>query len=308
MQRVLTSVTLLGLLVATAAAFVVTEHLKLIKSPLYGTAVPKVLSPVCGCPSRVARIGFRLRHPSRVTVTIVDASHHIVDTVASDVHLSARGRHHVDWHGETDSGSRAPDGDYYPWITLNGRRTYKLPNKIVLDTKPPKVLAAKGLKPVLLAGKGRTLAIGYSFSKKAHAVVYLGSHRIIRGRKTRKHAKIKWAGTRGGAPLPAGTYVLSIGAEDVFGNVTPAAGRRQVTVDVRYVELTPERVTVRSGKSFRVHVETAARHYTWRLGKRHGKRHVKSLRLRAPTTPGTYRLVVTGNGHSTTAAVEVRGK
>jgi len=42
LQRVLTTVTLLGLLVATAAAFAITEHLKLIKSPVYGTLVSKV--------------------------------------------------------------------------------------------------------------------------------------------------------------------------------------------------------------------------------------------------------------------------
>jgi hypothetical protein len=57
-----------------------------------------------------------------------------------------------------------------------------------------------------------------------------------------------------------------------------------------------------------VQVKTAARRYTWRLGHRHGSGHGKVLRLRAPTTPGTYRLVVTENGHATTAAVQVRGK
>jgi len=43
LQRVLTTVTLLGLLVATAAAFVITEHLKLTKSAHFGPVVPKVL-------------------------------------------------------------------------------------------------------------------------------------------------------------------------------------------------------------------------------------------------------------------------
>ena len=63
-----------------------------------------------------------------------------------------------------------------------------------------------------------------------------------------------------------------------------------------------------AARPFRVHVETAARRYTWRLGKRHGSRHGKVLRLRAPTTPGTYRLVVTEDGQSATAVVRVRAK
>jgi FlgD Ig-like domain len=306
LQRVLTTVTLLGLLVATAAAFAITEHLKLVKSPLYGTVVPSDLSPVCRCPERVARIKFRLRHRDRVTVTIVDASGQTVDTIASAGLLSARSRHHVVWTGVTNAGGQAPDGIYYPWINLkHARRTYRLPDKIVLDTRPPKVLQARGRKGVLLAGPGRTVAIRYSFSEGARAVVYLGSRLIIRGRHTRQKDKIKWAGTLRRRPLPAGTYFLSIGAEDAAGNVTPAAERKEVTVVVRYVELTPEQITVRSGSKFRVHVKTSARRYTWHLGHRHGSHRGRVLRLQAPTTPGTYRLFVTENGHATTATVRV---
>jgi hypothetical protein len=303
LQRVLTTVTLLGLLVATAAAFVITEHLKLIKSPLYGTLVSKYVSP-----DREATIKFRLRHPSRVTVAIVNSSGDTVDTIETDVLYSARGPHHVSWDGSTDAGTRAPDGTYSPWITLNGRRTFKLPNRIVLDTKPPKVLAAVRLKRVLLAGPGRSVAIRYSISKKAHVVVYLGSKQIVLGRKTREHDKIKWAGKVDRKPVPAGRYVLSIGAQDLAGNVTPPAGRMHVVVSVRYIELTPERITVRSGKGFRVHVETAARRFTWRLGQRHGSHRGKVLHLRAPTTAGTYRLVIAEDGQTATAAVQVRAK
>jgi flagellar hook assembly protein FlgD len=307
LQRVLTTVTLLGLLVATATAFVITEHLKLIKSPLYGTVVPKVISPVCHCPNSVARIKFRLRHPDHVTVTIVNASGDTVDTVASDVFYSANGRHHVVWRGTTDTGVRAPDGSYSPWIKV-GRRTFELPNKIALDTKVPKVLAAARLKRVLFAGKGRTVAITYSLSKRAHAVLYLGSSVLVRSRRTQTRDKIKWAGRLEGRPLPAGRYVVSVGAQDTFGNETPAAGRMKVTIFVRYIQLTPERITVRSGNGFRLHVKTAARRYTWRLGHRHGSGRGKTLHLRAPTTPGTYRLVVTEGGQSTTAAIRVRAR
>ena len=81
-----------------------------------------------------------------------------------------------------------------------------------------------------------------------------------------------------------------------------------MTVTISYIQLAPERITARSGRRFAVHVETAARRYTWRLGHRHGARHGKILRLRAPTTPGTYRLVVAEHGHTTTTVVRVRAK
>ena len=313
MQRVLTTVTLLGLLVATAAAFAITEHLKLIKSPIYGTEVSnrdgvptKLFSPVCQCANSAARLTIRLRHHDHVTVTIVDAEDRQVATIASDEDLGARAPQQFVWDGRMADGTQAPDGVYHPWVSLShARHTYRFTNKIILDTTPPKVRSASVGDSTLFAGSSRTVAISYSFSEKAHAVVYLGRRKIILGRETQQ--PVKWAGTVGGKPLPAGTYVLSVGGQDLAGNETPAAERSSLKVDVRYVELSPGRIAVRSGTPFRVHVKTAARHYTWRLGHRHGSRRGKSLRLRAPTTPGTYRLVVTAEGQGTTAVVRVHG-
>ena len=320
MQRVLTTVTLLGLLVATAGAFAITEHLKLIKSPIFGVQVTNgqsssrrasaaVFSPVCNCATSVARIRFRLRHPEHVTVAIVDKNGHTVATVADNRLLGAHSTQHVPWDGRTDARRLVPDGVYHPWVTV-GNRTYKFENNITVDTQRPRVLSATGLKPVLLAGPGRSVAIHYDFGagERAHALVYLGNRRIIVGRRTQPTDKIKWNGKLNHRALPPGSYVLSIGAQDLAGNETPAEGRKQVTVTLQYIEVTPELVTVRSGRPFNVHVQTAARRYTWRLGKRHGARRGRTLRLRAPSTPGTYRLVVAENGHSTTTAVRVRAK
>ena len=319
MQRVLTSVTLLGLLVATAAAFAITEYLKLKKSPLYAVQVsagaapplhrpqPVVFSPVCHCTTNVARIGLRLRHPDRVKVTIVDSAGHTVATRGSDGLLRARTAQHFVWDGRTDSGALVPDGVYYPWVNL-ASHTFKFANKITVDTQPPRVLSATGLKPVLQAGPGRSVAVKYDVDEKAHAIVYLGNRQVSLGRLSRLNAKIKWNGRLQHRQLPAGRYVLSIGARDLAGNETPAGERKHVTVVLRYIDVTPGQVSVRSGRPFKVHVETASKRYTWRLGRRHGERRGKRLRLRAPTTPGTYHLVVTENGHAATAVVRVRAK
>jgi hypothetical protein len=318
LQRVLTTVTLLGLLVATAAAFVITEHLKQTKSPIYGALVypgatpparavgSTIISPVCNCLTGTATIHIKVRHQSRVTVTIVDSGGNKVATLASNELLHAHSPHHWPWNGRTAAGAVAPDGVYHPCVHLSPR-TFCFTNRIIVDTKPPKVLAASVAKPVLFAGPGRSVAIRYSFSEPAHAAVYLGRRLIIFGRKEQLSDKVKWQGALGGGPLPAGKYVLSVGAQDLAGNETPAARRRHVTVVVRYVELSPQRITLRGGGRIRVHVETAARRYTWRLGQRHGTARRKVLRLRAPSTPGTYRLVVGEDGQSTTAVVRVHG-
>jgi FlgD Ig-like domain len=319
LQRVLTTVTLLGLLVATSAAFAITEHLKLKKSPLFAIQVsageaptvhrgqPVVISPVCECATSVARIGFQLRHPDHVTVTIVDSNGHTVATRIDDKLLAGNLAQHVTWDGRTDSGVKVPDGVYYPSIYLgNERHGFQLANKITVDTKPPmNVSQPTVLKPVLLAGPGRSVAIKYDFDEKGHALVYLGNRLIIVGHKSAQQAKIKWNGRLDHRPLPPGRYVLSIGARDLAGNETPAAGRKEVTVVLSYIEVTPRLISIRSGRPFDVHVETASRHYTWRLGQRHGERRRKTLRLRAPSTPGTYRLVVAQNGHTATTVVRV---
>jgi CheY-like chemotaxis protein len=152
LQRVLTTVTLLGLLVATAAAFAITEHLKLIKSPVFGTEVSnragkptKLFSPVCHCPNNGARITIRLRHHDHVTVTIVDADSQKVATIASDESVGAHAPQHFIWDGRTADGTRAPDGVYHPWVHLSHARwTGRFTNNITLDTTPPEVLSATG--------------------------------------------------------------------------------------------------------------------------------------------------------------------
>lgn len=309
MQRVLTTVTLLGLLVGTAAAFAITEHLKLIKSPIAGTHVSKVLSPVCDCADSKAMIRIRLRHADHVTVTILDQGGHKVTTIASRAEVPRRTPKAFFWDGRTAAGTTAPDGVYSPEIHLVGaRHTFLLPNQIVLDTTVPKVLSASDGKGILFPRSRRSLAIRYSFSEPANAVVYLGGRQIIRGRPTREHDKIKWAGKVDGKAVPAGTYVLSVGARDAAGNETPAAARKTVTVVVRYIAVTPKVLSVRPGARFSVHVETKAPRYTWRLGGRHGARRTGRLRLRAPSNQGTYRLFVTEQGHTAIALVRVRAK
>jgi hypothetical protein len=311
LQRVLTTVTLLGLLVATAAAFAITEHLKLIKSPVYGARVSKFLAPACGCASSKASIRIRLRHDDHVRLTIVDSDNHTVATIARSAQVPRLRPRTFYWDGTTEDGNPAPDGAYRPEIHLaNARRTILFPlvNRIFLDTKKPEVLSAGAGNGVLFGGSGRTIALRYAVSEPANAVVYLGRQRIIRGRPTREHGEVKWAGTLDGRPLRPGTYVLSVGALDLAGNETPASDRKDVEVVVRYIDLARRRITVRPGAQFTVAVQTLSPRYTWRLGRSHGAGHGKLLRLRAPTRRGTYHLKVAEHGHATTAVVKVRKK
>ena len=296
MQRVLSTATLLGLLVATAAAFAITERLKLVKSPIYGTAVSKWLSPTCGCARGKARIRVKLRHGDDVTVTIRDASRHLVDTIVSGKRVP-RGRAVFVWDGRTDTGRRAPDGAYRPEIHFaHQHRTILLPNAIVVDTHPPKVLAASVSRATISPDGdhvGDSIKVAYRFNSPARAALYLDSQRLVLTRGHPVKGAFTWRGKVDGKPLKAGTYTLYLGGVDRAGNLTPANARYSLVVRVRYIQLVHDVLRVQKpGVRFGVGVDTDAPIYWWKLNGRHGVATSSLLVLRAPKKPGTYTLVV----------------
>jgi FlgD Ig-like domain len=302
-------VTLLGLLIATAAAFAVTERLKLVKSPITGPHISKVFSPTCGCARGKANVSLRLRHSDRITLTVLDSHRDVVRTLAADLHVP-RGRSVFRWDGTTDAGKRASDGAYRVQIHLEGQhRTILLPNLVELDTTAPQVEDATANR-LQFSPDGDHLAdsvsIRYALSKPAHALVYLDGQRIIRSRSHKPRGAVVWGGRLEGAVLPPGRVTLTLGAVDLAGNATPAADRARVDVEIRYIALASHRISGVSRRArFDIGVSTDARRYTWRLGAREGVAAGPVLRLRAPKKRGSYTLTVAEQGHVDQAVVVV---
>jgi len=308
LQRVLSTVTLLGLLVATAAAFAITEHLKLIRNPISGAKVTSAFSPVCGCATARAEIRIKLRHAGRVTVTVEDSSRRQVATLATDLR-EPKGFVTFYWDGHTGSGTVVPNGTYHAQVkVVNARRTILLPDKIVVDTTAPAVLSATDGNGLLVPlGAKHAITIDYVLSEDAHPAVYLGGTRIILGQHTRQRGAIKWNGLHHGTPLPAGRHVLEIGAVDLAGNVTPASARKRVVVVLRDIALAESQVHVQAGARFSIRVQSTAATYTWRLAGKSGTAHGKVLSLRAPARHGTYKLVVVGAHRARATATVIVG-
>lgn len=311
MQRLLSTALVLGLLVATAAAFAITEGLKLVPSPIRGTQVQKTFSPVCACPKRLAEIEFRLRRADTLTLDILDAGRHRVRRLADAIN-APRGTNRFTWDGRTDGGAVAPSGAYVVRVHLAAQhRTILLPNRIALDTVPPRVVAAETSRSVISPdsdGQLDSVRISYRLSEPAHATVFLDGTRILRTKTHQPRAVLTWYGTRDGKPLPAGTYRLRIGAEDVAGNVSTRAGERVRVVRIRYIELLRHRIVVPAGVRFGVRVDTDAKRYGWRLGSRRGVGTSVQLVLRSPKRPGRYTLTVFERGHRDAAVVRVRAR
>ena len=310
MQRVLTTATLVGLLVATAAAFAITERLKLVKSPIYGTVITPVFSPSCGCTKARAAISLKFRHRDRVTVSVLHGQREVVRTIVFDS-LVPRGQTVFHWDGKTDLGARARDGGYQIQVHLQGQhRTILLPNRVVIDTKPPQLLDATPTRTQISPdgdGLGDVTTIQYVLDEPAHVLVYYHGRRIIRSRFTAPHGRVLWTGRIGGQALKPGVVTLTVGAVDLAGNRTPVAERARVRVEIRYIALASRRIAgVKAGRLFDIGVSTDAHKYRWRLGTRAGIGSGPVLSLRAPRVAGTYQLMVLAHGYSDTATLIVK--
>ena len=299
MPRPISTVLVLALLAATASAFAVTETLKVQRTPIVAPRVDDALSPVCECESRRARIEFRLRRADTLTLSIVDAQGDVVRTIAE--RRFGAGRVRVAWDGRLDNGSVAPEGRYRPRVRLAAeRRTIVVPNEMRLDVTPPDLVVDE-LSPTVFSpdGDGRSdrVRARYRASEPAQVLVLVNGKIRVETFGTPRRGKVEWYGRLRRRPLRPGLYALSLMARDPAGNLsepTPTA-----VVRIRFVELRPNVVRVRTRARFGVRVSTDARSYRWIFARRRGRAAAEHLVLRAPAEPGRYELyVVTPTRHA----------
>jgi hypothetical protein len=300
LARLLPAVLVVGLLGGSAAAFAVTERLKLERSPIFGTHVGKFVSPASG---RRTKIVFRLRKSDRLSLAIVNSSGHVVRALISSSHVPA-GKKTYYWGGRDDAGDFVPDGTYKPRVHLPGEhRTIVLPNPTVVDTKTPQIsLTRTSLGVVSPDGDTRHdyLTVFFHVNEPARAVLYANGHQVVK-QKSFLADSLKW-GRGNGMPTRPGVLHLRLRAVDQAGNLGPPT--RVFTVRIRYIELGRRLIRARTGGRIVVRVSTDSHFYSWRIGSRHGRVQSRRLVL-AAGTPGRYRLVVSERGHRADALVVV---
>lgn len=305
MARLLSTALLLALLAGTAAAFALTEGLKLEKTPIFGTDVDPVFAPDCKCGLAEATIAFKLRKAERLTVWIEHDGDRVRTIVPGKRY--ARGKVELVWDGFSDAGRLLPDGTYDPVVHLGvSHRTIRLPNPIQLDTRPPAIMVKHPLHAVISPdGDGRhdSFTVPYKLSERAHGILLVDDRRVTFTRSQQREGKLTWNGRIDGHAARPGTYLLSVSAQDTAGNV--ARGMPFATVQVRFVALGRKRVLAKPGTHFAIRVSTDAPTVRWILGGRSGTARRGTLRLKAPARPGAYTLYVIANGHAAKAAVVV---
>jgi hypothetical protein len=296
----------LVLLGATAAAFAVTERLKLERSPITGTQVDRVFSPVCECARDVSVVSFILRRRETVTLDILDRSGRSIRTVVRNRREPA-GRVSYTWDGRDNADHIVPEGVYRPRVRLerNGR-TIVLPNPIRVDTTAPRITLVRVFPRVFSPdgdGQRDRVTATYRIDERARAVMLIDGRQRVQSKFRQLEGKLVWFGRVNGRTIAPGMYEIRLRAVDRAGNRSMRT--RAVTVSLRFVELSRDHIDVAAGKRFSVRVLTDAESYRWLFAGRRGVGRRQVLVLRAPETPGAYSLYVTVGGRAARAAVDV---
>ena len=283
----------LALLGATAAAFAVTERLKLERSPVTGTRVDKVFSPVCECARDVAVVSFVLRRPETVTVDMLDSTGESVRTLVRK-RRETKGRVSYTWDGLDNRDRIVEEGIYRPRVELERHgRTIVLPNPIRVDMTAPVIRLLRVYPRVFSPdgdGWGDRVTAEWATDERARAMMLVDGRRRVITRFRRTQGKLVWFGLVDGDAVRPGTYEIRLRAVDLAGN--RSARTRAVEVRARYVELSRDLIEVAPGTRFSARVSADAPSYRWLFAGRRGVARRSVLRLRAPEEPGTYALYV----------------
>ncbi len=318
MRPVAITALVLALFAGTAAAFVMTVSLKLVRAPLDRVRVVPAVAPTCACRHDEARIRFRVRQPDRIDVLVLEEAGEAVRTLLADGYRS-RGRARLVWDGRDDAGDVVPDGRYRVRIRFHeADRTIDIPSSIEVDTTPPNARIV-AIRPQVFSpdGDGRRdeLAIDYVATEAAAPSVVVDWAVASKGRlRDEGEARVVWDGTFDGRRLPAGSYRVALQTRDRLGNEGLTEAH---VVRIRYIDLTRHRFVVRRGGLLRFRVDTDAAAFAWQLrltgrkgrvvlrAARVGQRSV-SVRLPLRLRRGLYALRVEANGHDDHALVRVR--
>ena len=295
------------LVVATAIAFAVTEHLKLEPVPITSTRVTKEFSPTCRCDTSKARIAFSLRRSERVTLLIAGPKGETRRLIDGEDEPS--GPLHVIWDGRDNSGQLASNGNYHVHVFLANKRLWiPLPNVIQLDTQPPK-LSSISVSPHTISPDGDhnkdVLHISYRLNERARILLFVDGKlaETTRDRAARP-GKFDWKGMLDGRLL-TGWHNLTLRAVDLVGNES-AATTPPIPVRVRILNLRPKVIHVAAAATFRLTISTDRTSVRWRFNGQIGPATSRSLTLQAPSAPGRYRAIVRSGPYRASTLVIVR--
>lgn len=280
-----------ALVVATFAAFFITQRLKREPGVLGQVRATPFFSPNQDGRFDRARIGFLLQEPDDVTVTVVDRDDEPVRRLARNQPLDAYTQLRLAWDGRDDAGDRVPDGTYRVRVGLRRQgRSVLLPRNIRLDTTPPepRVLSVgpeqSALpRPELLPNREGEPARVRLFlpGRKGRVIVYrtdvTPAREVLAEDVANGTTVWEWDGTVDGRRVAQGTYLVAAETRDQAGNIgtspatlppKPAYGEElggKGGISIRYLNAQPPTVPVEAAGRADFGVIAGGERYTWQI-------------------------------------------
>ncbi|MHB8657515.1 MAG: FlgD immunoglobulin-like domain containing protein [Solirubrobacteraceae bacterium] len=289
-----------ALVLATVAAFFVTQHLKVTTPLIAGSPSPspEAFNPVdgrtcAGVNHRGTAVSFYLLHRAdQVAVYVVDSGGTIVRTLSSGRYMAIRQRGAgFYWNGREDDGTIAPDGTYFYRIALlqQGRTIELTGRPITVKSVAPRPVVTSvsttsgpppASGPLLVSEPGMPVRIHYRGNQQRSGMVVIyrtdlpGRPRFVKSFVTRwNSSSATWDGLVNHHPAPAGTYLIGFEVTDNACNtgtfppaIPPASGvTPHAGVTVRYLAAQPPLVPVAAGALATVYVDARRHPYSWTL-------------------------------------------
>src|SRR5688572_8252711 len=339
MTRPLVRVVFAVLVVATVAAFFLTQQLKG-DFPLvirFATK-PAHFSPNGDGYRDTSQIGFDLSEPASVSFMVVDSEGTEVRRIVSSRRLAGDEKHRFTWDGRDDDGNVVADGTYRMRVVRRDEsRVIDSVKEIDVDTVPPKVTLASAEPSVIATGlPGETPSVRLRYRGPKNKAPELrvfrtgeGEPRVVRRFRGGPNRAATWdgrvsAGTERTVPAPEGDYAFTVAVRDKAGNLTEApqpvprasSARPETGVSVRNFTLRGPLSAVTAGAFAHLEVGPVDRSFDIalsRLGdpKRilHGGRVAGRFRIHIPSKmrTGVYLVRVRAGDHRAVWPVAVAG-
>jgi hypothetical protein len=261
MARPLVRVVFALLVVATIAAFFVTQQLKT-EFPLVirFAAKPKQFSPNGDGVRDRTRVGFDLSEPATVSFSIVDREGIEVRRIVDDRALAGDAKHRFPWDGRDDDGEPVPDGRYAMRVVRRDEgRVVNSFKRIRVDRTPPRVRLVSAAPNVIAPREpGQRPAVELRYRGPSNTAPEFRVFRTDGAEEPRVVRRFRGDGRRGvwggevatgprdTGPAPDGDYAFTVSVRDRAGNLAvapaeiprPALARPGTGVSVRSFTLT----------------------------------------------------------------------
>ncbi|SEH10985.1 N,N-dimethylformamidase beta subunit family domain-containing protein [Thermoleophilum album] len=291
-----------AVLVATLAAFLVTQRLKgSFPLVIRFAANPAVFSPNGDGFRDETTVGFDLTRDARVSFWLIDAEGREVRRLMAERRLRGDIRYRFRWDGRDDRGHIVPDGIYrLRLIARDEGRVIDSLKEIRVDTKPPAVRIVSARPAVVAPGNAVTVRYAGPANRAPEFYVFRtdARHAVLVAR-FRGHGRAGvWDGLIAGRPAPPGTYAFAVRVRDRAGNQafaparvpSPASARPGTGVTVTAIAVSGPTTAVSAGARVGLRIAPAdGRRYRfalYRVGSRRpvlrGRARASSLRFRLP--------------------------